>query len=104
MEDGVGAVIKGQQGALPWGESRPVDCGGPGYRSLRTWQNCTEQATGMRVHTNERLWNRWNLDEFCVYTQRSVCETGEIWMHSLDRTNINLLVLLSKMFALEETG
>lgn len=56
MEDGVGTVIKGQQeGALPWGESRRVDCGGPGYRSLRTWQNCTEQATGMRVHTDECL-------------------------------------------------
>lgn len=39
-----------------------------------------------------------------VYTQMSACERGEIWTHSVDHTNINLLVLLSKMLALEETG
>lgn len=40
----------------------------------------------------------------CVYTQMSACERGEIWTPSVDRTNVNLLVLLSKMLALEGTG
>ena len=39
----------------------------------------------------------------CVYTQRSACETAEIWTSSVDCTSVNELVLLSKMLALEET-
>ena len=85
MEDGVGVVITGQQeGALLCGESRHVDCGG-------SWLQKSTHV--IEVHEQRAR----------MYSQSSACETGEIWTRSVDCTNVNELVLLSKKLALEET-